>query len=50
MRRLAVGSGIALVLAAVLIVKLTASGCFPLCVLYTPDNPEYFLFLCYLCG
>ncbi len=48
MRRLYAAS-FALVLAAVLVAKFTASGCFPLCVLYTPDNPEYYLFLCYLC-
>jgi hypothetical protein len=31
-------------------VTAAASGCFPLCVIYTPDNPEWILFACFLCG
>ncbi len=24
--------------------------CFPLCAIYNDSNPEWYLFLCYLCG
>jgi hypothetical protein len=39
------------VLGAVVLVAshLASSGCFPLCVLYNDNNPEWYLFFCYLC-
>lgn len=37
---------VALVLAA--LVTVGRPMAFPLCVLYTPDDPEYYLFFCYL--
>lgn len=30
-------------------VTLYAASCFPLCVIYNDSNPEWWLFLCYLC-
>lgn len=35
--------------AAVIGVVITAVTCFPLCYLYTPDNPEWYLFACMFC-
>lgn len=31
-------------------VRAYASACFPLCAIYNDGNPEWYLFLCYLCG
>lgn len=38
------------VIAAVVLVASTASACFPLCVLYTPDDPYWLVFACWTCG
>jgi hypothetical protein len=49
-RRFMVPVSLAAVLAAVFVVTTTAaSACYPLCVLYTDSNPEWYLFFCYLC-
>ena len=38
------------VLTLIAIRSVYLSGyCFPGCSIYTPDNPEFYLFLCYLC-
>ena len=37
---------VAVVLAGLVIVGQPMA--FPLCVLYTPDDPEYYVFFCYL--
>lgn len=34
---------------AIVATQLADSGCFPLCAIYNDSNPEYWLFLCYLC-
>ncbi len=34
---------------ALLMVHVAVSGCFPLCVLYSWPDPEWFLFLCNVC-
>ncbi len=31
-------------------IRVVYSQCFPLCALYNDNNPEWYLFLCYLCG
>ena len=41
---------VASLLAFGFVVTTAASGCFPLCVLYTPDNPEWYVFMCFMCG
>lgn len=49
-RRLALGSLLALLLAVVgSHVTLHASACYPLCVIWTDANPEWYVFLCFLC-
>ncbi len=42
-------AAVAMVGAYALLTVHVVSGCFPLCVMYTPDNPEWYLFFCYLC-
>lgn len=44
-KRVLAALAVAMVLAAVPVLKTAA---FPLCALYTPDNPEWYLFFCYL--
>ena len=46
--RLAGGTLVAFAIVTAAIV--VAGYCFPLCVLYTPDNPEWHLFACWACG
>jgi hypothetical protein len=45
-RQRLIAAGIAGLGAFVLVV--TGAQAFPICVLYTPDNMEWYLFLCYL--
>jgi hypothetical protein len=46
MRRIKAAIGAMGVAAVALAIGHAAA--FPLCVLYTPDDPQYWLFLCYL--
>jgi hypothetical protein len=32
------------------LVILMSGGCFPLCALYSPDDPLWLVFACFTCG
>ena len=45
-----VAIGVASILAwGFVAITTLANTCFPLCVIYNDSNPEWYLFLCYLC-
>ena len=51
MRRRLVAFGVAAMpLIIAIVVRAAFGACFPLCAIYNENNPEWYLFLCYLCG
>ena len=41
---------VASLLAVGFVVTNAASGCYPLCALWNDSNPEWYVFMCFLCG
>ncbi len=50
MRRLRYALVAALPVLVAVGIRVAYSQCFPLCAIYNDGNPEWWLFLCYLCG